>query len=91
MSSAQPATPSSNLPSDEELHTLIRARALALTNFLQIDDEALFSKVPHLKEEKPFRYEKSAKTEDDGPKPTFARFLSLRLVFQLLSVKKLLS
>ena len=64
MASSEPKTTTSSQPTDEELHVLIRKRALALANFLQIDDDALLSKVPHLKEEKPFRYGKNALQEN---------------------------
>lgn len=53
-----------NIPtekSDLVLHQMIKARAKALVDFLQIDDEALFDKLKHLKNEEPYKYE--GKTE----------------------------
>jgi deoxyribose-phosphate aldolase len=47
--------------SDIALHRLIQSRAKSLIEFLQIDDSALYSRLPHLKAEEPYQMEEHEK------------------------------
>lgn len=63
MSGEKRETKSVGEKSDVELHEMIKARAKALVDFLQIDDDAVFEKLKHLKKEEPYKYEKKKEKE----------------------------
>lgn len=55
--SAQKSLTAAELFADDAVaHSYIQARAKHLVDFLQIDDDAFYKKIPHLQLAEPFKY-----------------------------------